>query len=132
MKKQTISILICLAVFSLACLQTAMPSAVRRTAEPVDATATEADVVSEDFTLTPAISLKGEGEPAPQICAEVTAARSVNLRGDASEHARWLMWLLRGDQVVVIDQSNADWWKVEINGLTGYVRSAYVGERECE
>ncbi len=122
MKRKTISILICLALMSLACLQTAM------VANAPSEIATQTVAIREN-TITPTTPTH---ETPAQICARVIAAQSVNLRSGPSEHAQWLMWLLRGDLVRVVDQSNADWWKVEIDDVTGYVRSAYVGERECE
>ncbi|MCC7188790.1 MAG: SH3 domain-containing protein [Anaerolineales bacterium] len=132
-------ILICLAMLgsSLACLQTAVisetPSAI---AAPVFASQTESPAgavyeIGDGLTLTPTLSLQGEGDSAQRSCAEVIADKSLHLRGAPGEHATVLTWLLHGDVVQVIDQANSDWWLVEFNGRAGYARADYLRERMC-
>lgn len=135
--KRLILISLTLAVASLACLQTAVISETpSEAADPVFAMPTEAPAgavyeVGDGLTLTPSLSLTGEGEGAPRICAVVVAEISLHLRGDASAGAAVLDWLERGEVVRVIDRSGGEWWLVQVNGLTGYVRAKYLEERGC-
>jgi len=126
MKKVTLFLLV-LIVTSLACLTTAEPMATY----PPDPT--------EVISLHPKIADTATSRPVTEmavtpapVCAVVIAVKAVHLRIDANEHAQILTWLLSGDVVRVINTSNAAWWKIEHDGLTGYVRSMYLEKGDCE
>lgn len=87
--------------------------------------------IGDDVTITPTLSLQGEGEGAQRSCAVVIAAESLHVRGGPSEDDIVLSWLLHGDIVRVIDRSRDDWWLVDFNGRTGYARAMYLEERAC-
>lgn len=136
--KKLILISLTLAAASMGCLQTAMISeSPSETADPVFAMQTEAPAgavyeMGSDSTLTPTLSLKGEGKYPSPICAEVIAEDALHLRGGPSEDDLVLTWLLHGDVVRVIDRSRSDWWLVEFNGRTGYARAEYLREETCQ
>ena len=126
MKRLTIVVL-CLALSSLACLQSAMmPPAPVVTMAPTFATQTAAPVSEILPSALPSAT------SAAERCAVVIASDALNLREGLSVHSQVLTWLDRGDVVHVVDLSNGDWWKVEYAGVTGFVRSIYLQERMCE
>lgn len=133
MKKQTISILICLALMSLACLQTAMVAqdGGGETATPVVSVTSDGRAPTHPYRA-PGVSQPGEGDQSPERCAVVVASRSLNLRDGANEHAQIVDWLKRGDLVRVIDQSDPEWWGIVFGNLSGFVKAEYLAERECE
>jgi hypothetical protein len=126
MKKITIVIL-CLALISLACVQTSGPY---WTPGPETATATATATqylrIGQTLTKTPTAT------PAPQICAVVVAIEALHVRIEPDENAGNLTWLKNGDVVNVLDQADADWWFIERDGLSGYARSIYLKESECD
>ena len=65
-------------------------------------------------------------------CAEVIAARSLNLRSRASEHAPVLTWLKRGEVVELIGAGNSDWWLIRSGEVVGFARSIYLHRKACE
>jgi len=126
MKKITLALL-CLALTSLACLQTAVVAQdIKVTTSP---TFVKVQVLVAEPTSTEVATAAAEG----QICARVVAIEALHLRTGANEHAIVLTWLKNGDVVQVIDQSDGDWWFVESStGRSGYARSVYLQESECE
>ena len=119
---------LCVAMVSMACLESAaVPQGDTIGGQIPAVSATESIVPTATLTLTPALSLKGEGVR----CARVIASDALNLRMEASEQSRILAWLKNNDIVVVVDASNADWWYVESPLMSGYVRSVYLQESEC-
>jgi uncharacterized protein YgiM (DUF1202 family) len=127
--KKIIMLIMCLALMSLACLESAavvnQPSAV--SGDVVTATAVESIVP----TVTKGLDTPAATRPAKVSCAKVIASDALNLRMQASEQSRILAWLKNNDVVVVVDTSNADWWFVQSAVLSGYVRSVYLQKSEC-
>ncbi len=125
MKKILLTIL-CLAFVSLACLSTS--GAVIESPEPVIlATRLEAS----QSTSEP-IDLVGESPTmAAPVCARVVAIAALNLRRSASSKAVVLAWLQFSNVVQVLDQSNAEWWRVRFDGVEGFARSSYLEQVEC-
>ena len=93
---------------------------------PTFATQTAAPVAE------PTLTKMATAGASPERCAVVIASDALNLREGLSIHSQVLTWLDRGDVVHVVDQSNGDWWKVEYAGVTGFVRSIYLQDKECE
>jgi hypothetical protein len=126
MKKTTV-LIFCLAFLSLACLTTSGPY---WTPGPETPAPTIGFTPDEVFVITP--DPDPTSTAAPRICARVVAIEALNVRIDANEQARILTWLKNNDVVVVVDQVNADWWHIESAVYSGYARSIYLQESECE
>jgi hypothetical protein len=126
MKKTTVLIL-CLAFLSLACLETSAAIA-PETMITAAISVTEVMKVTAEPTSTEIVI----GAAAPRTCARVIAIEALHLRSAPSETGRILTWLKNDDIVVVVDRSNADWWRIESAVMNGYVRSIYLQESECE
>lgn len=135
--KKLILISLILAAVSLACLET---SAIAEPVGPIFAATFYAPTenpagavyeIGDDLTLTPPLSLQGEGDGARRSCAVVIAEESLHLRGGPSEDDIVLTWLLHGEVVQVIDKTDLNWWLVDFNGRTGYARAMYLEERTC-
>lgn len=132
--KKIIYLLFGLSLLSLACLQTAMVADPAQTgtataAEPTFASLTSNMEVGDGFD-----DLE-QADPAPanpQICAQVIAIEALNVRFGASEQDNVMTWLRSGEVVQVLDRSDADWWKIERQGVIGFARSVYLQESECE
>src|SRR5689334_21323985 len=128
MKKISIFIL-CLALTSLACLQTAM--AAQNISATASATFVKVQVYAADPTPSPSPKSTNDfGEV--RRCARVVAIESLHLRQEASENSLHLAYMQHGEVVRVLDRSNVDWWFVERKGISGYARSVYLQESECE
>lgn len=116
-----IMILSVLGLMSLACLESAALAADL----PPTVTATLA-APTED----PAGAVFEIGEESPggvlYPCAVVVAEEALHLRGGAGVGYPVIGWLVRGERVRVIDQSDSDWWLVDVNGRTGYARARYL------
>jgi uncharacterized protein YgiM (DUF1202 family) len=126
MKKTTVLIL-CLVFFSLACLEI---SAAIAAVPTIRAAGT---IPPTRLTLSVPTSTKIViSAAAPRTCARVIAIEALHVRAGASETGRILTWLKNNDIVVVVDQSNANWWRIESPVMNGYVRSIYLQEVECE
>jgi uncharacterized protein YgiM (DUF1202 family) len=126
MKKMLIFIF-CLALTSLACLQSAM------VAGPVQTeTAATPELVIDPTPSPSPKSTNDFGEGSKVTCAKVIAIEALNVRFGASDREKVLTWLKSGELVQVLDQSDRDWWKIERGGKSGYVRSSYLQESECE
>jgi len=126
MKKRLVVVLISLALMSLACLQSARISTAQAvTMAPTFATQTQT------VTPIPTFPLQGEGAAPVELCALVIAEEALNVREGLSVHSQILTWLNSGDVVRVLDQSNADWWRIEHAGVSGYTRSIFLEEKEC-
>ena len=126
MKKMTIFFL-CLALISLACLETS--SAVISTTEP----AKVATRIEEVATFAaPAMVTTTPTEFVTRICARVVAARSLNLRIDAGTSAEVIGDLWLADVVTVLDRENAEWWHVKRGDDIGFARSIFLEEVRCD
>lgn len=125
--KKSISFLLCLAFLSLACLGSGAASS---------ANDQSLSVAERTLTNTPA---PGASTSAPTLtatpnesrCAVVIADQSLHLRRGASEDAEVLTWLKSGDVLVLISNSDPDWWRVRFEGFEGFARSIYLQESEC-
>lgn len=65
------------------------------------------------------------------VCAngqsyKVNSNGGLNLREHSGTESKTLSTLTNGTKVVVVDKSNDKWWKVEEDGKTGYVSSAFL------
>lgn len=88
--------------------------------------------VDQYATAAPDLSLDAAGEGARESCAVVIAVVALHLRAGPSEGDIVLGWLRHGDRLRVLDRSYRDWWLVDFNGRTGYARSSYLADSECE
>jgi len=126
MNKLTIVIL-CLALISLACLTTSGPYWTPGPETPAPTITTDEPAAGAVYEL-PVITATA----AQRTCARVIALDALNLRKGPSEKDIVLAWLKNNDIVVVVDQSNADWWHIESAVYSGYARAIYLQESECE
>lgn len=126
MKKTTVLIL-CLGIFSLACLSTAAAESVAVvemiTLAPVGDASPE---LARDVSPTRAPTLVTD-----QRCAVVTADTALHLRSGSSVQDDVLTWILSGDVVALLDDANPEWWKVQRGTVKGFARSSYLREVEC-
>lgn len=132
--KKILFLIVCLALMSLACLQTAMVSdplqtgtatpAVENVKESLEPTAGE---IGLD---TPATNTQAT-RPAELSCAKVIAIKALHLRASGSDKAAVVAWLENGDMVQMKSTADPDWWFVEYAGMMGYARSEYLEEVEC-
>lgn len=125
MKKMIIMIL-CLALLSLACLETSSSA-----------------IATEQITEVPTRSKKMAMATAPamveiriltaepETCAKVIADTAQNLRARADLFSPVLAWLKNGDVVQVIGQSDPDWWHVKRGDDIGFARSIFLEVVEC-
>jgi len=126
--KKRISVFVCLAFFSLACLGSAA----------LDAPAVD-DIVEASPTLgfvkvieVPAVVVPTATDEPRGLCAVVVAAESLHLRRGPSADDIVLIWLRRGDVVEVLDRLDPDWWRVGFEGVSGYARSVFLEVSDCE
>lgn len=125
--KRTIFMIVCLGIFSLACLGTASLDG-----GAVVADSTPAGTVTQiPRVVVPTVGATSTPAPAGERCAVVVAESSLHLRGEPSADGSVLTWLEHGQIVTVVEQTYADWWRVRIDGLNGYARSLYLRESEC-
>jgi uncharacterized protein YgiM (DUF1202 family) len=75
-------------------------------------------------------------EPAPQTVTPVPSnygiyriTASTSLRAAATHTSNSLKRLRTGNEVLVLEKTNALWWKVEASGLTGYVKAANLTDQ---
>lgn len=126
MKKTTVLIL-CLGIFSLACLSTAAAESVAvvemNTLAPVGDTDPE---LARDVSPTRAPTLVTS-----QRCAVVIAATALNLRAGAGVNDDVLTWILKGDVVALLDDTDPDWWRVQRGTVAGWARAKYLQESDC-
>jgi len=125
--KKTIVLFLCLAFFSLACLST---MAVVETAPVATETVKLVRPTVADIVPRPSEVLMATATAA--TCARVIAVDALHLRKGPSEKDIVLAWLKHGQVVVIVDQRDADWWHIESGVYSGYVRSSYLQESECE
>lgn len=119
-------LIICLALTSLACLQTVGAVAPESSVITVTAPATSTLVHVAEPTLTKVATA------AAPLCAVVSANKALHLRREANERAVVLAWLMHGDVVRVVPAGQSgDWWFIEHEGVYGYARSKYLQEGEC-
>jgi uncharacterized protein YgiM (DUF1202 family) len=128
MNKKALSILICLALVSLACLQSAV------VADGGGKPTTSPTPVMQTSTSSPVVDISPSSPASPvgrgSLCAQVIASKALNLRKGASEHTQILAWLRNGDQVQVIGV-DGDWSMIDASGVIGYVRSLYLQKSDC-
>ena len=122
----------CLALMSLACLQSALITSeqlpITGNQFPTSEITTTAAVAQPTLTKVPAAAATDQSH---KPCANVIAFESLHLRSEPNENAMVLTWLKNGDQVKLISTSNGDWWLVRFGSLTGFARSVYLQESEC-
>lgn len=125
--KKIVIVTLCLAFASLACLSTSSGVVESGQREGVATRFEIGQSYSEPVALA---------EPtltnAPQLCAVVVALDALHLRGGSSADDIVLTWLRSGDVVEVLDQVNAEWWRVSFNGFEGFARSSYLQIARCE
>lgn len=126
--KKIFVLILCLALMSLACLQTAMVGGPVQAGIATPAGENVKEILEPTETITPSLSLKGEEA---QKCAKVIAIESLNMRVGASENELIVTWLKNGEQVQVIDQLDPKWWRIDAQGVVGFARSVYLQEVEC-
>jgi len=126
MKKLLVFIL-CLALISLACLDTGTAGVM--SVFPGTATI---EVTGTRTNGAVKIELVIETESPARSCAVVEAETAAHLRGEADPTSRILTHLLNGEVVQVIDKTDGEWWKVKRGGVIGFARSLYLRESECE
>jgi hypothetical protein len=126
MKRKFLIVISCLAFFGLACLSTSMSAAV--VVQPTEvATRIEKMATFSAATLTPTLSLEGEGDR----CAVVIAETAVHLRGAPSAMSAILEHLRNGDDVDLLDTSSATWWRVRHGVYIGFVKVKYLEKIQC-
>jgi uncharacterized protein YgiM (DUF1202 family) len=124
--KKMIMFILCLALLSLACLETS--SAVIPTAELTEvATRSKTMAMSTAPAMVQITIVTAESV----TCATVIADTAQNLRVRADLFSLVLAWLNNGDVVQVIGQSNADWWHVKRGDDIGFARSIFLEVVEC-
>lgn len=125
--KRIAIVILCLASMSLACLQGV--AIADELVPTVGATNDQGKAVTD----LPALPTQAPTAGAvSDQCAEVIAARSLNLRSRASEHAPVLTWLKRGEVVELIGAGNSDWWLIRSGEVVGFARSIYLHRKACE
>ena len=133
--KKIIVLFTCLALMSLACLQTAMvadgPVQTGTATTAVNVKEILEPTVGESGLDTPATSTQAT-RPTELTCARVIAIKALHLRASGSDTAAGVAWLENGDLVQVNATADPDWWFVEYAGMMGYARAAYLEESECE
>ena len=113
--KKTIVLILCLTLISLACV-------------------TSATIAETILTATAEATIETPAQVATMSamkCARVVAVEALHLRKGPSENDIVLAWLKHDDLVQVIDQSNADWWRIEVNGVVGFARAKYLQIGAC-
>jgi len=69
----------------------------------------------------------------PPVAQEITlgfsTADDLNVRSAASATSESLMKVKAGDSMIILGEEN-DWYKVDVNGTTGYMKKLYVND-EC-
>lgn len=126
MKKIMISIL-CLALASMACLSTAAAGSLDVSGEVNPAPASPmASATMDEVPQNVTTTLIPD-----ERCAVVIASEALHLRELASESARVLTWLKRGDVVQVVSIANVQWTHVRFEGFEGFARSVYLENVEC-
>ena len=125
--KKILILILCLALMSLACLQSAV------LVQPITASSKTESSVSEPTTNpVKGFATSVATQSAAPACAKVIAIEALNVRNAPNETAVVLAWLKSGEVVQVINKTNADWWRVKSTAKVGYVRSSYLKESECE
>ena len=86
-------------------------------AEPTTDTETEPTTDTETETET-------ESEPTSEVGALAMTTASVNVRKTANGDV--LMQLPKGTLVSLLDVSNAEWYQISFNGVSGFISSQYL------
>lgn len=117
---------LCLALLSLACLETS--SSAIATEE-----ITEVPTRSENrpTNTAPAMVRITISTAEPETCAVVIADTAQNLRARADLFSPVLAWLKNGDVVRVANRIDADWWLVQRGDDIGFARSIFLEVVEC-
>ena len=127
MYKRIVSLLLSLALSSLACLQTAVLVESVPTSGAPTGTPTEIESGAVWFPSALPSQMAAESD-----CALVVAVRSLHLRESADYNSESLAYMWNGEEVQVLDDHNPDWWKVQRGDVVGYARSKYLLIVECE
>lgn len=129
--KRVCLFLACLALTSLACLQSAaigeqkMPNSDQLSVISEQATNTPDDAVTMiEIDMDVAIE-KSES------CAKVIADSFLHLRSGAGTDWQVIAYLKYAQVVRVINRDNSEWWKVNDGLMIGYARSKYLETVEC-
>lgn len=98
------------------------PNAEQAEGEPVDQNGGEAEEKTE-----------GEGEPAALRRVGIATGKRVNVRQEATTDSDVVAKLNKGDEVEVLDETEADgavWYRVRLEEGEGYVHGKYLDVRE--
>lgn len=91
---------------------------------------------TSDYKPTPTTTLRNETTTESSICnyRMIVTASMLNIRSYASTDAEILGKAPNNAKVNVIDDSLGDWYKIEYDGVIGYVSSEYLtgGEHEIQ
>lgn len=117
---------LCLALLSLACLETSSNAIAT---EQITEVATRTEKMA--INTAPAMVKISTVTDVPDICAVVTADTAQNLRSGAGSDQRILTQLAHGEEVQVIGQSDPDWWHVKRGGDIGFARSIFLEVVRC-
>ena len=98
---------------------------------PAD-TPTAGETASADEVFDLPVSQISSATATNKVCAVVIAVEALHLRKGPSEDDIVLTWLKNGDVVQVVSDANIDWWRIDARGVSGYARSIYLQESECE
>lgn len=61
-----------------------------------------------------------------------TSDKGLNLRSEPNANASVLTSIPAGADIVVVDKSNSEWYKVRYGGKTGYVSARHISEKKSE
>ncbi len=124
--KKLITMIVCLALASLACLEPAVIPA--GNVHPVATRSNLTTATSTPITVAPVVKAVATS---PAVCARVIADEAVNLRDNAGAGGSVLAWLRKGEDVSVIGSTAGAWWLVGASYEMGYVRADYLQIVEC-
>lgn len=126
MKKTTV-LIFCLALASLACLSTSAAGVTDRQLVTVQHVHGEKPLAVGELEPVQVVT----AAPTLVRCAVVTADTALHLRSGASVQDDVLTWMLSGDVVALLDDTNPGWWLVQRGTIKGFARSAYLQQVEC-
>jgi hypothetical protein len=113
---------------TLACLSTVVIDAAQPIADIEVATRFE-EVEALTVMPSPLPSPMGRGD---RVCAVVVADEALHLRSAAHADGDIILHLRRGELVLVVIDSDPNWWRVSFEGFEGFARSMYLQFSDCE